>query len=49
MMEERDRANRFKTALAVGDELYRRGELTPWTPEIMDRLIKEADEVEESH
>lgn len=44
LMEERDRVNRFRVALAIGDEQYRRGEVTTWTPDSLDQLLREADE-----
>jgi antitoxin ParD1/3/4 len=44
LLEERDRQRRLKAALAVGDEQYGRGEVVPWTPDMLDQLIREADE-----
>jgi antitoxin ParD1/3/4 len=44
LMEERDRVSRLRAALAVGDEQYRRGEVTTWTPDSLDELLREADE-----
>jgi putative addiction module CopG family antidote len=45
LLEERDRQRRLKAALAVGDEQYARGEVVPWTPELMDQLKQQAEEM----
>ena len=44
LLEERDRLNRLKAAIAVGDAQIARGESIPWTPDTMDRLKREAAE-----
>ena len=44
LLEERDRLNRLKAALAIGDEQYARGEVTTWTVDTLDQLKREADE-----
>ncbi len=46
LLEERDRLTRLRTALAVGDEQFARGEVVEWTPGLMERLTREADEGE---
>ncbi len=45
LLEERDRQRRLRAALAVGDEQYARGEVVPWTPELMEQLKWEAEEM----
>jgi putative addiction module CopG family antidote len=44
LLDERDRKRRLNAALAVGDEQYARGEVTTWTPDTLDQLMREADE-----
>ncbi len=44
LMEERDRLARLKAAIAVGDDQYARGDVTPWTPDTLDQLKREAEE-----
>lgn len=42
LLDEHDRRlRRLRAAIAEGDE----GEATPWTPELMERLGREADEM----
>ena len=43
LMEERDRRERLRVAIAIGDEQFARGNFTPWTTDSMRRLIQEAD------
>jgi antitoxin ParD1/3/4 len=45
LLEERDRQRRLRAALAVGDEQYARGEVVPWTPELMDQLKQQVEEM----
>jgi putative addiction module CopG family antidote len=42
LLDERDRLERLKSALASGDEQYARGQVKTWTPDTMDRLKREA-------
>ncbi len=44
LLEERDRLNRLRAAIAIGDAQPARGEVIPWTADSMERLIQEADE-----
>ncbi len=44
LMDERDRHERLRAAIAVGVEQIERGEVIPWTPDFMERLMQEADE-----
>ena len=44
LLDERDRRDRLRAALAVGDEQYARGQVVPWTPDFMQRLMVEAEE-----
>jgi antitoxin ParD1/3/4 len=44
LMENRDKVERLRAAIAVGLEQLERGEVIPWTADSMDRLIQEADE-----
>ncbi len=45
-LEARDRQiERLNAALQVGIDQADRGELIPWTPDLMDRLEREADEM----
>jgi antitoxin ParD1/3/4 len=44
LMDERDRDERLRTAIAVGLKQIERGEIIPWTADFMDRVIREADE-----
>jgi antitoxin ParD1/3/4 len=43
-MDEREKLERLKAAIAVGDEQFERGEFTTWTPDSLAQLIREADE-----
>ena len=42
LMAERDRRERLKAAIAIGDEQFARGEFTTWTADSMRRLVQEA-------
>lgn len=44
LLEERDRISRLRSALAIGDAQYARGEVTTWTPDTLTQLQREADE-----
>ncbi len=44
LLDERDRRAHLRAALAVGDEQYARGQVVPWTPDFMQRLMAEAVE-----
>lgn len=44
LMENRDKVERLRAAIAVGLEQLERGEVIPWTADSMERLIREADE-----
>jgi antitoxin ParD1/3/4 len=44
LMENRDRVERLRAAIALGLEQVERGEVIPWTADSMERLIQEADE-----
>jgi len=41
---ERDKPERLKELIAVGDEQAARGQVVPWTPDFLDRLKREAAE-----
>lgn len=41
---ERDKLERLRALIAVGDEQAARGELIPWTPDFMDRLKRKTAE-----
>jgi antitoxin ParD1/3/4 len=43
LMEERNRREQLRAAIAVGDEQFARGEFTTWTADSMRRLMQEAD------
>jgi antitoxin ParD1/3/4 len=44
LLDARDRHERLKRAVAVGDEQFARGEAVKWTSETMKELQQEADE-----
>jgi antitoxin ParD1/3/4 len=44
LMENRDKVERLRAAIAVGLEQVERGEVIPWTADSMERLIQEAEE-----
>lgn len=44
LLVERDQLTRLKAAIAVGVEQAERGQVVPWTPELLDRLKREAAE-----
>lgn len=44
LLDKRDKRDRLRAALAVGDEQYARGQVVPWTPDFMQRLMAEAEE-----
>jgi hypothetical protein len=46
VLVERNKLERLRALIAVGDEQAARGEVVPWTPDFMDRLMREADEDE---
>jgi antitoxin ParD1/3/4 len=46
LMAERDRISRLQTALAIGDEEYRRGEVVELTPAVWAEIEREADEAD---
>ena len=46
LLDERDRFEQTRTAIAHGLDQADRGRVTTWTPETMHRLRREADEDE---
>jgi antitoxin ParD1/3/4 len=46
LLDERDRFERAKAAIAAGIEQADRGQVTQWSPDLMRRLRQEADEDE---
>ena len=44
VLMERDKLERLKELIAVGDEQAARGQVVPWTPDFLDRLKREAAE-----
>jgi putative addiction module CopG family antidote len=44
VLMERDKFERLKELIAVGDEQAARGQVVPWTPDFLDRLKREAAE-----
>lgn len=44
LLEARDRLARLRAAIAIGDAQFARGEFEEWSPELMDRLEREAEE-----
>lgn len=44
LLEERDRRERLRAAVAIGDEQLARGEVVDWTPDFLERLKREAAE-----
>ena len=42
LLEERDRLQRLRAALAIGDEQIERGETVPFTPGLLERLRRRA-------
>jgi antitoxin ParD1/3/4 len=43
LLEDRDRRERLRAMIAIGDEQLARGEYTTWITDSMRRLIQEAD------
>lgn len=46
LLEERDRRQRLRDAIAVAGEQFARGEFTVWDADSLSRLMQEADEDE---
>lgn len=44
LLDEHERMERLKTAIAVGDDQYTRGKVVRWTTESLEQLKREADE-----
>lgn len=44
LMEERDKLERLRAALAVGLDDLARGDVVEWTPRLMDEIWREANE-----
>jgi putative addiction module CopG family antidote len=44
VLVERDKLERLRALIAVGDEQAARGQLVPWTPDFMDRLKRQSVE-----
>ena len=44
VLVERDKIERLRALIAVGDEQAARGQLVPWTPDFMDRLKRQSVE-----
>lgn len=45
VLVERDQHARLKAEIAIGIEHIERGEVVEWTPDFLDRLKREADEL----
>lgn len=45
LLEQEDKLERLRAALAVGIEAADRGELIPFTPELMAEIDREADDM----
>jgi putative addiction module CopG family antidote len=45
LLEERDRRERLRASLDEADAEIDRGDSAEWTPDLMERLIREADEL----
>jgi antitoxin ParD1/3/4 len=45
-LDEHDRMEKLRAAIAVGQEQASRGELIEWTPDFMDEVMREAEEDE---
>jgi antitoxin ParD1/3/4 len=43
-MDERDRLADLRALIAEAEEEFARGEFVAWTPDLMDRLIRESEE-----
>ena len=46
VLVERDKLERLRALIAIGDEQAARGEVVEWTPDFMERLMREAEEDE---
>jgi antitoxin ParD1/3/4 len=44
VLEERDKLERLRALIAVGIEQSERGQVVPWTPDFMDRLLRQSAE-----
>ncbi len=44
LLEERDRLARLRAAITVAEEQVARGEIIPWTPDLMEQLKGDAEE-----
>ena len=44
VLVERDKLERLRALIAVGDEQAARGHVAPWTPDFMDRLMRQSVE-----
>jgi predicted transcriptional regulator len=44
VLEERDKLRRLRELIAVGDAQAERGEVILWTPDFMDRLLRQSAE-----
>jgi antitoxin ParD1/3/4 len=44
LLDARDKRERLRAALAIGEAQFDRGEFEEWSPELLDRLEREADE-----
>ena len=44
VLEERDKLERLRALIAVGIEQSEHGQVIPWTPDFMDRLMRESAE-----
>jgi putative addiction module CopG family antidote len=45
VLDERDRLARLKAAIASGDEQYARGETIPFTPELLEQMKRDAEQM----
>ena len=45
LLVEREKLNYLRAALAKADAQFDRGEYVEWTPDLMDRLVEESEEM----
>jgi Arc/MetJ-type ribon-helix-helix transcriptional regulator len=45
VLDERDRLVRLKAAIASGDDQYARGEAIPFTPELVEQIRRDAEQM----
>lgn len=44
LLDERDRLDRLRAALEVGNEQIRRGQVVRWSPELLQQMIQRSEE-----